>query len=141
MNVPHHVRRFAERPHIVRREFLPAEEWNRKTLSSLQSPVEHFLISMLWRGRLSFPVTRSFAQLVVGFLIATDIRIQSVARVNNYGRQQLITTAGFNHPTLAQRPTVVRVVTVVDHRRTDLDFFRNNLDGLYPEAGFKYTFC
>lgn len=86
-----------------------------KNTASLQSPVEHFLISMLGRGRLSFPIAHSFAQLAVGFLIATDIPIQSVTRTNNYRRQQWITTVGFNHPTLAQRPTVVRDVTVGDH--------------------------
>ena len=99
----------AERADVIRGEFLPAQTGRVKPLTTLQGAVENIVIGV-WRP--------GAAVVVPGKL---GLRVEPVADVRQHHGVELERRALVHRVARAERPAVVRGVTMELHRRANLD--------------------
>lgn len=129
----------AELAEIGWRELPPSQARHRETLSALQPSGEYLLICVPRRRGRVIPILRRLRKSTF-YLIRNNFGVQAITDINKNSGAKLVTVSFFNAFSFSQRATIICVIIVILHRRTNFRLKRNNFNRRSPQHGLKNGF-
>lgn len=129
----------AELAEIRWREFPPPQAWYRETLSALQPSGEDLLVCVPRRRGRVIPILRRLRKSIF-YPIRNNFGVQAIADINKNGGTKLITVSVSNVRCFSQRATIICVIIVKLHRRTNFRLKWKNFNCRSPQHRLKNGF-